>query len=116
MGEVRCGVKLVIYGKDKFFGPGVAQLLEKVDESNSLSKACAQMNLAYTKALRMVKNAERELGVKLLDRKIGGPHGGGSRLTPRAKKVLELYRTFEQNVKSDTDVHFEQFMRQLMQI
>ena len=65
----------------KFFGKGPCQLLRLVEETGSLRSAAMRMGMAYTKALRLLKNAEAGLGFALTERTAGGRDGGGSRLT-----------------------------------
>ena len=48
---------LRIYGEDKCFGPGIAELLERVDEFKSLRQATISMEMAYSKAWRVIKTA-----------------------------------------------------------
>ena len=36
---LRCAVTVRIYGKEKCFGPGIAELLERVEQERSLRKA-----------------------------------------------------------------------------
>ena len=47
---------------EKFFGAGPCQLLHMIEETGSLRSASISMGLAYTKALRMINKAEKELG------------------------------------------------------
>ena len=49
----------------RFFGPGVAELLERVREHRSLRAAAASMEMAYSKAWTVIKNSENALGFKL---------------------------------------------------
>ena len=67
----------------KFFGEGPFRLLRGVEETGSLRAASMQMNMAYTKALKLLKNAEKALGYQLTMRTTGGRDGGGSSLTPQ---------------------------------
>ena len=62
----------------RFFGPGVAELLERVREHRSLRAAAASMEMAYSKAWRIIHEAEEGFGFRLLDSTIGGRHGGGA--------------------------------------
>ena len=80
------------------FGPGVAALLEKVREHRSLRAAAGAMGMAYSKAWRIVRNAEDAFGCTLLERTIGGRHGGGAVLTPEADGLLEAYQALEEEV------------------
>ena len=95
MNELRYSAKLVLHRDVKFFGPGVVELLQRVHLCHSLHKASKEMSMAYTKALKLVKTAETNLGFKLLNQKIGGISGGGSKLTPEAKKIIALYEAFD---------------------
>ena len=52
------------------------------------------MGMAYTKALHLMKRAEKNLGFSLTARTIGGKGGGGSVLTPEAKEFLHDYETW----------------------
>ena len=50
----------------RFFGPGVAELLERVREHRSLRAAAASMEMAYSKAWRIIHEAEEGFGFRLL--------------------------------------------------
>ena len=94
---------------DKVFGPGIAELLENVEQYESLNKATAQMGMAYSKAWRIVKSAEGKLGVSLLKRKIGGSGGGGAVLTEEGKYFLNTYRKFVEEANTQVEKVFEEY-------
>lgn len=73
------------------FGPGVATLLERVDEHRSLRAAAASMGMAYSKAWRIIRTAEEGFGCKLLSSTVGGAGGGGAALTEEAQALLGAY-------------------------
>ena len=79
---------------EKFFGEGPARILHGIEENGSLRSAAMSMDMAYTKALRIMKNAEAALGFPLTTRTIGGKDGGGSRLTPEGKAWLAKYEAY----------------------
>ena len=79
---------------DKFFGEGPAWLLRGVEETGSLRAAALSMNMAYTKALKLIKNAESALGFALIHSTAGGRDGGGSRLTHQGKEWLARYEAY----------------------
>ena len=79
---------------NRFFGEGPYRLLMGVERLGSLKKAADGMGMAYTKALAMVRRAERELGFALTEKVIGGKSGGGSYLTPQAKEFLRKYVSY----------------------
>ena len=76
--------KIVFYTdeQEKFFGEGPCRLLHGVERTGSLRAAAGEMGMAYTKALKLLQNAEKALGFALTERAAGGRCGGGSRLTP----------------------------------
>ncbi len=79
---------------DKFFGEGPCRLLEGIERTGSLRAAAQEMQMAYTKALHLLKHAEETLGFPLTERTIGGKGGGGSRLTAGARDFVEKYKTY----------------------
>jgi len=78
----------------KFFGEGPCRLLRGVAETGSLRAASMRMGMAYTKALKLLKNAENALGYPLTMRTSGGRDGGGSRLTPEGEEWLSKYEAY----------------------
>ena len=79
---------------DKFFGEGPCRLLEGIERTGSLRAAAQEMQMAYTKALHLLRHAEETLGFPLTERTIGGKGGGGSRLTAGAQDFVEKYKTY----------------------
>jgi molybdate transport system regulatory protein len=79
----------------KAFGEGPYELLKRVEKTNSLHEAAHQMRMSYSKAWKLIQTMEKRLGFVLLDKKIGGLSGGGSRVTPTAKDLIERYELFE---------------------
>ncbi|MBQ6236483.1 MAG: LysR family transcriptional regulator [Clostridia bacterium] len=106
--KLRYTLSLRVFGEEKIFGPGIAELLERVDETHSLRKATMDMGMAYSKAWRIVKTAENALGFPLLDSAAGGKGGGGAVLTERGRRFLTAYRTFESVVHAYADEAFEE--------
>ncbi len=78
----------------KFFGEGPARLLRAVEETGSLRAAAASMEMAYSKALKLINHAEQALGFSLVTRTTGGPSGGGSRLTADGLRWLEAFEGY----------------------
>ena len=87
----------------RFFGEGPGRLLQ---ETGSLRAAALSMGMAYTKALHLMKRAEKNLGFSLTARTIGGKGGGGSVLTPEAKEFLHDYETWRNAcIQSSRDLY-----------
>ncbi|NLC03268.1 MAG: LysR family transcriptional regulator [Tissierellia bacterium] len=79
---------------DKIFGIGPYDLLVLIDELGSLNKAAKEIKISYTKARDILNRAERELDIKLLEREVGGPSGGGSKLTHEAREIMVKYEEY----------------------
>lgn len=90
--------KIVFYTDegDKFFGEGPYRLLKGIEETGSLRASAGRMNMAYTKALKLMKNAEAALQFPLIERTTGGKDGGGSRLTEAGKEWVERYEGYRE--------------------
>lgn len=95
------------------FGPGVAALLEEVRERRSLRAAAGAMGMAYSKAWRIIRDAEEALGHRLLDTTIGGRHGGGAALTPEAEALLGAYQALREEVSAYAEERFQVHFRDL---
>lgn len=96
----------------RFFGEGPFKLLLAVEETGSLRSAAMSMNMAYTKALRIIRDAESYLGFLLTVRTTGGKGGGGSRLTDEAKDFLLRYEQYRAEC-TDSAIHiYERVFKQ----
>lgn len=82
----------------KIFGKGPKMLLLKIDELGSIRKAASSMKLSYTKAWNMILNLENGLGIKVLEKQIGGKDGGGSILTEEVRVLIRKFDEFEMEV------------------
>lgn len=109
--QISYQLRVRLCGKEKFFGPGVAELMQYVDELRSLNKAAAKMHMAYSKAWKIIGHAEEELGYALLERKIGGAGGGGARLTPEGKDLLWRYEQFSKEAAESVDAIFKKYFK-----
>ena len=93
---MRAATKITItddYGI-KFFGEGPCRLLRCVEKTGSLRAAALEMEMAYSKASKLLKQAEATLGFPLTRRSAGGKDGGGSILTPEGKRWLQQYEAY----------------------
>lgn len=88
-----------LFTDEKCFGPGVAALLTLVKTCHSLRAAAMEMGMAYSKAWTILKNAEEQLGFKLLLSTTGGKHGGGAQLTERGEALLAAYTRYCQTLR-----------------
>lgn len=85
----------------KVFGRGPKDLLINIDQFGSINKAASEMNMSYSKALRLINTIESELKIEVLERRSGGKGGGGSVLTDDAKALVEKFDRFEKEVEKE---------------
>ena len=98
---------------EKFFGEGPARLLRAIEVTGSLRAAAMSMEMAYTKALKLIRNAENALGFALINRSTGGKDGGGSSLTDNGKEWLQRYEAYRDACKvSNSRLYLEFFPEQ----
>lgn len=98
---------------EKFFGEGPARLLRGIEQTGSLRAAAMSMEMAYTKALKLIRNAENALGFPLIRRSTGGKDGGGSCLTKEGKAWLERYEAYRDACKqANSRLYLEFFPQQ----
>lgn len=96
----------------KFFGEGPCRLLRCVEKTGSLRAAAMEMQMAYSKATKILKQAETNLGFPLTARNAGGKDGGGSRLTPEGKHWLRQYEAYRDAcVKANQQLYRQYFPR-----
>jgi molybdate transport system regulatory protein len=99
MDSLKIAYKVWLDCNGKAFGEGPDRLLQRVEATGSLHRAAADMKMSYRKAWLMLKTMERRLGFALLERKVGGVSGGGSRLTPEARAFMKRYEAFRREVE-----------------
>ena len=101
-----------LFTDEKCFGPGIATLLHNVSELHSLRSAAMKMNMAYSKAWSIIRNAEEQLGFKLLLSTTGGRHGGGAVLTAEGSALLSAYDSYCAALRQEADRLYEEYFGQ----
>jgi molybdate transport system regulatory protein len=90
--RIRLGRRIWLQdGDEPVFGIGICRLLVRVDSTGSLRCAAAEMGMAYSKAWQVVHRAEEHFGFALIYRQVGGRHGGGSRLSDQARRLVASF-------------------------
>ena len=97
----------------KFFGEGPFRLLCSVEKTGSLRAAAMEMEMAYSKASKLIKQAEANLGFSLTIRSAGGKDGGGSILTPEGKRWLRQYEAYRDACVKANQSLYRQFFPKL---
>lgn len=108
-------IKLYILNDDgeKVFGEGPFRLLKATAELGSLRKAALSMDMAYSKARKLLVTAEEAFGTPLVVPTIGGKSGGGSKLTDEATNLLAKYEIYRKRCKeANSQIYEEVFGKQ----
>lgn len=93
----------------KFFGEGPLRLLRSVEKTGSVRAAAREMEMAYSKASKLIRQAEENLGFSLTSRTAGGKDGGGSKLTPEGKRWLSQYEAYRDACVVSNQALYKQF-------
>ena len=91
-----------------FGGHDRIELLIKVDETGSIAAAAREVGMSYKGAWEAVDAMNNLAGEPLVLRAVGGRSGGGAVLTPRARRLIEVFQHMEA-------IH-QQFLKQLSSI
>jgi len=75
------------------FGPGKADLLEAIERAGSISAGARSIGMSYRRAWLLVETMNGCFARPLIV--TSKWRGGGARLTPTGKNVLQLYREVE---------------------
>lgn len=102
-------VRVSFVGGEKFFGKGIAELLQLVDKYGTIQKACKNMDMSYSKAWKIINRLEKELGFKVLETQAGGKKGGESYLTDEAKDLLKRFNKMIKEVEEYSDKSYKKY-------
>lgn len=112
--KLRIVITARIFGQEKCFGPGVAMLLERVRTLHSLRAAAMDMDMAYSKAWTILRQAESGLGCKLVHSTTGGRNGGGAVLTEQGEAILRAYHDYTARLKEFGEALFSETFGELL--
>ncbi|SPJ14314.1 putative transcriptional regulator, ModE family [Syntrophobacter sp. SbD2] len=88
------------------FGTGRLYILQAVSKHGSIHAAAQELQMSYRAVWGKIRATEKRLGRDLLDRKTGGVRGGGSKLTPFARQILERFEKLNDLTKASANELF----------
>ena len=112
MAAIRITARLIAKG-ERAFGPGKAELLERIAAEGSISKAAKSMEMSYSRAWQLVDAMNQSFRQPLVESTAGGRKGGGAVLTRTGEEVLALFRRMEGKLKAEADGFFAEFEERL---
>lgn len=104
---IRLSFRTSVDDHGSMYGRGIAELCRGIRATGSLNKATKEMGMAYSKAWRIIKHTEEELGIQLLERQ--GAHG--SCLTEQGLALLEAYDELEKDLSQYADQRLKEILK-----
>ena len=83
-----------------FIGWGRANLLERIREYGSITKAAKSLEMAYRHAWDLVDSMNRQSNLPFVEVTSGGKGGGGARVTEEGEKAIRLFRRFAEDFQT----------------
>ena len=87
---------------------GKIDILERIDELGSISRAAKAMGMSYKKAWNHIKILQQNLDDEILITQKGAGRDSGTRLTPIAREFIANYREMQQRIEAYADTQFKQ--------
>lgn len=101
-------------GKNIAFGPGKAELLAALEETGSITKAAAGLDMSYMRAWTLIRTMNQSFREPLVEAVRGGTKGGGgATLTPTGREALALYRQMDAKCLAAVLPHWRKFQKLL---
>ena len=95
----------VDFSAEDQIGPGKARLMELISETGSISAAGRALDMSYRRAWLLVDSLNTTFKEPVVSTKLGGKAGGGARLTPFGREVLQHYRKLEARAATAGKAH-----------
>ena len=83
-------------------GPGKIRLLERIEETGSISAAGRSMGMSYKRAWSLIDTLNRMFEEPVVASRHGGAQGGGAGVTPFGSELIQAYLAVEAQAKSAT--------------
>lgn len=84
-------IEVSLKARENFFDETAYSLLEAIEEYKSVHKASTSVGISYSKASKIIRDMERELGFSVVEKWTGGAGGGGAVLTEEGRRLKENY-------------------------
>ena len=98
--RARPGVRTKIYVRDDMIGGGKVDLLRKIAEVGSISRAAKDMGMGYRRAWFLLDTLQRCFDAPLFETERGGTGQGGTALTTLGHELLTRHDAHEAAVQA----------------
>lgn len=103
MARIRLGVYLEENGPK--LGRGKIELLKAVRDRGSISAAARSMGMAYRHAWCLLDELNRSFSEPVITSTMGGPRGGGARITAWGEELVERFEAMNQIATDSVALH-----------
>ncbi|PID77116.1 MAG: molybdenum transporter [Deltaproteobacteria bacterium] len=94
--------------KELLFGKGKTEILTHIELEGSISRAAEKMGLNYKKAWTHIKILQQNIEDEMVVPQKGGRGTGGTKLTPKAKEMIEKYQQLQREIEEFADQRFQE--------
>src|SRR5712691_13047191 len=91
-------------------GPRYLRFLAAVDRTGTIRAAGQMVGWSYRTCLNRIRQMERVLGARVLATTRGGRAGGSARLTPQARRLVQLFAKWKREAVRLSDVAFRKIL------
>jgi len=93
-----------------FIGHGRVLLLEKINETGSITNAAKAIKMSYRQAWQLVEDMNKRSRTPLVIKVLGGKNGGGARLSEEGIKMIERFYAIVKDVQQYTEMKTQSFL------
>ncbi len=98
---------------ESLMGEGKWQLLKAINETGSLKAAVEHMGYTYRQTWQNLKNLEKKLGFRLIEKKRGGIDGGKTVLTEKGRRMVQFFDHLYHETNPVINQAFEKMLDEL---
>ncbi len=106
--EIKVKVWIEDENKNLIFGSGKTEILRQIEETGSISEASKKVGMNYKKAWSHIKILEEYIEDDLVITKKGRGEDSGTKLTSKAKELISLYKTLDEDIKNYSKQRFKE--------
>ena len=106
--EVKVKVWIEDENRNLIFGSGKTEILNQIDQTGSIAKAAQNVGMNYKKAWSHIKILEEYIEDDLVIAKKGRGEDSGTKLTSKAKELISLYKTLDEDIKNYSKQRFKE--------
>lgn len=90
------GLTLRVMGRSvPAMGPGKAELIERIEQTGSISAAARAMGMSYRRAWMLVEALNASFNEPVVTTATGGTRGGGAGVTLFGRQLVKQFRAME---------------------